>query len=117
MTFKDPIESDEHDADEVEDEEVTEETESDFQNWYISRKLTPEQTNAILYYCKDMVKGTYPVSETRWKTNDPNKHSLTWKDDVYETVKSMKRKYKRENDKTNFEKAINICRKKICYSS
>ena len=116
LTFKDPIESDERDENEVEDKEVNEATESDYQNWYISRKLTPEQTNAILYHCRDMVTGSKPVSETGWKAANADKHSLSWKDEVYETVKSMKRKYKRENDKGEFEKAVDICRKKICYS-
>jgi len=88
----------------------------EFQTWFVSRKLTPEQTNSILYHCREMITGVKPISQSIWeKIKQENKLKLNWKDHVNETVKSMKRKYNKEKDKKSFTDALEIARKKTCY--
>ena len=93
------------------------ENEDQFQTWFLSRTLNTQQTNFILYHCRDMITGEKPISVATWNEKNVNKGlNLSWKKDVYESVKSMKRKYKRDTSKDEFQRALDIARKRCCYS-
>lgn len=91
----------------------TDSTGASFQTWFVSRSLSPAQTSEVLLACKRMVDGSVPISRSEWdrasKSDDAS--GLRWREDVYETVKSMKRKWKREEDKSNFQQALDKCRR------
>ena len=71
------------------------ESEDQIQTWFLSRTLNPRQTDSILYHCRDMITGKEQISRELWKKQPVDKNlNLNWKTDVYESVKSMKRKYK-----------------------
>lgn len=87
---------------------------AEFQNWFVSRSLSPAQTSEVLLACKRMVDGSVPISRSEWDRASKSEAAsgLKWREDVYETVKSMKRKFNREEDKSNFERALEKCRRK-----
>lgn len=100
----------------TEDRSGQEQQSPSFQNWYVSRKLSPSQTCDILYTCQKMVDGSVPLSRKEWDNSaSSSKSGLTWRAHVYETVKSMKRKYNREDDKKAFQEAVSVARNTSIY--
>jgi len=93
------------------------ESENQVQTWFLSRTLNTHQTDSILYHCRDMITGEKPISAAIWNDRNVDKSlNLNWKKDVHESVKSMKRKYGRDTSKEGFVKALEIARKRCCYS-
>ncbi len=63
-----------------------------------------------------MIKDEKAISKATWEEiRSEHCLKLSWKSQVYESIKAMKRKYKKDCDKKYFEKALEISRKTCCY--